>query len=221
MAGDAELFVSLAHYTVLEFLTSPNILRTRVSAFAMTETAIDSQFGISVLQQAIAANPEGTSADWVRNREAYCLTLGAALNIHACIATPEAKELFVRYIDPSSPHYRRFEAIQERATCSDAELSIYFWVRRLPAKFFTADEHSAKEHAARVLLNLVALNYRSGLGLEEFLPFVLRGSPQFTVDHLLKTRVSAVILDKDPEAEGHVVVETYFEGEVGDWRADL
>ncbi|KAK4444242.1 hypothetical protein QBC34DRAFT_360671 [Podospora aff. communis PSN243] len=222
--GDAKLFVSLAHYTVLEFLTSPNILQSHVSCFATTEAAINSQFGMSVLQQAVAANPNGTSCDWVYDREAYCLTLGAALNIHeiyAFITTPEAKELFVRYIDPSSPHYRRFEAIQEHATCSDEEFSSYFWLRRLPAKVFITNEQSVKEHAARVLLSLVALGYTPGHGLEELLPYVLRGSQQFTVEDLLKTKVSAVLLDRDPETEGYAVMETHFEGEVGDWRTDL
>ncbi|KAK0624035.1 hypothetical protein B0T14DRAFT_426755 [Immersiella caudata] len=47
---NSDLFVSLAHYTVLVFLTSPHILQTRVSAFPMSERTVGSQFGISILR---------------------------------------------------------------------------------------------------------------------------------------------------------------------------
>ncbi|KAF5622406.1 heterokaryon incompatibility protein het-E-1 [Fusarium sp. NRRL 25303] len=68
--GGQDLYVSLAHYTVLEFL--------------------------SVLKQALAADPEGTNTDWIHDREAYCLTLGCALYIHDILADSDLQDLFLR-----------------------------------------------------------------------------------------------------------------------------
>ncbi|KAK0647123.1 hypothetical protein B0T16DRAFT_458984 [Cercophora newfieldiana] len=214
--NDGDMFVSLAHYTVLEFLTSPRILQTPVYEFAISEADIEHQFGISVLRQALAADPDGAGTDWARDREAYCLTLGCALNEGlTCLDSDHIRELFVRYIDPSQPHYRRFRGIQERAARSRKDGSGFFRLRRLPAEFVCTPGDGERQHAARILYNLLLLQYQPGQGMEQFLPFILQGSLETSrIGDLLETKVSGMIIDSDSEAEGDALVEVHFDDEV-------
>ncbi|KAF4339648.1 ankyrin repeat [Fusarium beomiforme] len=76
-----DLYVSLTHYTVLEFLLSPHVSQTNFAFFAMSSELIRLEFARTVFKQALAADPKGTSTDWIHDREAYCLTLGCALYI--------------------------------------------------------------------------------------------------------------------------------------------
>jgi len=218
---DADLFVSLAHYTVLEFLTSPHTPNTSVSYFAMSELAVDHEFAMGVLRQALAVDPEGTGTDWARDREAYCLTLGCALNIHTCLAKAEAKDLFVQYIDPSKPHYRRFRGIQQRATCRNRDGSFSFWLRRLPAEFIGTPEDGEAEHAARILFNLFMLKYLPGREMEDFIPFICWGGPvTIRIQDVLGTTASGIFLTTDTQLAGGSMVERHFHGEVRDWDED-
>lgn len=111
-AEDAsKLFVSLAHYTVLEFLMSPHIADTPVSCFALDTPTVEIEFARSLLGQALAADPCGRGVDWVRDREAYCLTPGATLKLGYHL-DDEARRLYLRYLCPTALHYVRFPRLQ-------------------------------------------------------------------------------------------------------------
>jgi hypothetical protein len=104
------------------------------------------------------------SADWVNDREPYCLTLGPALYFDKFSDRPDIQNLFIEYFNPSSPHFARIADIQTRiAFGSDWTAKVYF-VRRLPVQIY---ENSAPKqplvHAA-TLLNILMI---AGLGLAE------------------------------------------------------
>ncbi|KAF5586691.1 ankyrin repeat [Fusarium pseudocircinatum] len=130
---DQDLYVSLAHYTVLEFLVSPHVFQPNFAFFAMSPELIRLKFAKSVLNQALAADPKGTNTDWIHDREAYCLTLGCALYMHDILADSDLQDLFLRYINPCAPHYSRFEAIQSKIIQSDEDSRCYF-LRHIPAR---------------------------------------------------------------------------------------
>ncbi len=71
--GESTFFVSLAHYSVLEFLQSRQIRQSRINYFTLLDGVVLQNFAASVLKQALDAGPTGGSADWVNDREVYCL----------------------------------------------------------------------------------------------------------------------------------------------------
>jgi hypothetical protein len=158
--NESDSFVSLAHYTVTEFLYSPLIYQTPVFFFALSNDVTDSEFTKSVLRQAIQADPADTSADWVYDREAYCLTLVPAL-------TPpdiEADRLFLDYLNPKNPHFRRIYSIQKRImTREDAEQVYYLRYLPFSINLFNDYEDIALGTQAKILLNLLALGFHGSL----------------------------------------------------------
>ncbi|KAK4214916.1 hypothetical protein QBC37DRAFT_420170 [Rhypophila decipiens] len=124
-------FVSMAHYTVVEFLASDRILASPVRWCFMRPVDIADEFSRSVIRQSLTADPAGTSADWVRDREPYCLTLVPLVLQNINIDNPEMLDLCVRYFLPTSPHYSRLGQIQAHLVtgCEDAQS---FLMARLP-----------------------------------------------------------------------------------------
>lgn len=150
----ANSYVTLAHYTVWEFLTSEHILSTPVSHFAMSTTAVRRDFATSILRHALAADPEGTEADWRRDRVPYCLVLGCALKSVRYLQTPEDVQLVLQFLDPCKPHYRRFRAVQERASQpDDDDWAFQFAVLQIPAEFHVPEGSGGRNHLAELLLN--------------------------------------------------------------------
>jgi len=192
---DTEFFVSLAHYTVMEFLESPYIRATSVSYFALPQDLIESEFGTSVLQQALAASPQGTETDWIYDREAYCLTLGCALNRRAHLANVETGGLFIQYLTPSSPHFSRFRAIQERIA-HDKEASDIYYLRHLPAQILHNSASDMHGNSAETLMNILLLPDSWPLGLKT-LPLVQRlvVSSGTDIRDLLRTKISGITID--------------------------
>ncbi|KAM7214960.1 hypothetical protein V8F06_009637 [Rhypophila decipiens] len=86
-------FVSIAHYTVMEFLASDRILASPVRWCFMRLVDIADEFSRSVIRQSLAADPAGSSADWVRDREPYCLTLVPLVLQNINIDNPEMLDL--------------------------------------------------------------------------------------------------------------------------------
>lgn len=158
-ADDGELYVSLSHYTVLEFLLSPHIIETPVAYFSLSLELIRSQFASNVLKQALTANPEGVSTDWVHDREVYCLTLACALDMDDIQTKPELQDLFLQYLAPSSLHYTRFGAIQSRIILSIDYSSEYFLKHTAASFKWTAAlaQHSQIYTSAATLLNFLLL----------------------------------------------------------------
>jgi len=115
-------FVEIAHYTVMEFLVSDRIADRPAPWFSMASINIMEEFFRSVLRQSLAANPAGTSADWVRDREPYCLTLVPLIIPLVDVAKPDILDLCARYLLPTSPHFPRLGRIQGHLAtgCSDA-----------------------------------------------------------------------------------------------------
>nr|RBQ97257.1 hypothetical protein FVER53263_06745 [Fusarium verticillioides] len=91
-----DLYVSLAHYTVLEFLVSPHVFQPNCAFFTMSLELVRLKFAKSVLRQALEADPKGTSTDWIHDREAYCLTLGCALDMYEILADSDLPDLLLR-----------------------------------------------------------------------------------------------------------------------------
>ncbi|KAG4283041.1 hypothetical protein FPRO06_09714 [Fusarium proliferatum] len=194
--GGQDLYVSLAHYTVLEFLVSPHVFQPNFAFFAMSPELIRLKFAKSVLKQALAADPEGTNTDWIHDREAYCLTLGCALYIHDILAESDLQDLFLRYINPCSPHYSRFEAIQSKIVQSDENSSCYF-LRHIPARFHCSETKDTCFGSAEALMNLLLLRHQSiQKGLMPMIRRLLEGRP---VQELLDVRVTATFLDEADE----------------------
>jgi hypothetical protein len=170
--------VSLAHYTVMEFLVSPIILKTPVSQFALDEVTIFNEFALSCLKQALSADPEGTSTDWDRDREAYCLTLVCALGLRFQYFAnkPDIQGLLIQYYDPSASHFARLPAIQDRIVHSQG-VSQNYMLRRLPVLAGAVHSVTQTQLRALAMLNLLCasgapellLRYMEGRSAQELL----------------------------------------------------
>lgn len=189
-------YVRLAHYTVWEFLASSHISSTRVSQFAMSTDVVHREFAISILRQALSADPEGTGADWRRDREAYCLVLGCVFWSKMFLQTPEDLDLFFEFLNPSNPHYRRFRAIQIFALeHEESEMSSNFYVLALPWKFHVPQGSGMRSHMAEVLFNTRCLSMWIGDGNEAYegLPPIGRLS-QDGINQLGQQRVAGTFI---------------------------
>lgn len=152
-----DVFVSLAHYTVLEFLESPSIVQTSASNFALTAEIIDTEFTTSVLRQAINACPEKMEADWMNDREAYCLTLACALPDNVFSNKPNVQELFIEYFDPARPHYRRIHAIQKNTFLGNDWSFRGFYINHLPIQVQEISRSRQPVGQAATLLNILLI----------------------------------------------------------------
>ncbi|KAK8133745.1 hypothetical protein PG984_005757 [Apiospora sp. TS-2023a] len=130
--------VTLAHYTVMEFLNSPFIHETDVSYFALPSSVIRDEFTESILRQAVNADPQACA------RIKYGGTSGHV-------------DLMLKYCDPRRPHYSRFAAMQKFLGELDGGWTFYF-IYGLPDYQFQG--HPAPETAgeAGLLLNLLLVN---------------------------------------------------------------
>jgi hypothetical protein len=207
----AELYVSLAHYTVLEFLTSRHILQTPVSYFALNYNVLGPEFARSVLSQALAANPRGGSNDWVTDREAYCLTLGASLKTRGYLANASTRRLYLRYISPAEPHYARFGPLQTEFA-EDREHSTTFYLNALPREYYEPLDGGGRTPAAETLLNLQLLQYGRRTNAD-MLAELLAGRP---VEALLEAKVRLYVREADYTQElVEARPEGIYEGTVG------
>ncbi|KAK3377117.1 hypothetical protein B0T24DRAFT_523598 [Lasiosphaeria ovina] len=210
--------ITLAHYTVWEFLTSSHILSTRVSQFAVSTQAVYRDFATSVLRQALSADPEGEGTDWRRDRDAYCLVLGCALKSDRYLQTPEDLELYFRFLDPCNPHYRRFRAIQSRALHSPSDRAYRFSILKIPAEFRAPEGAGERNYMAEVLLNARLLNdWMPGehAAYTTHLPPVGR-LPQHEIEELGNQRAAGIFLGLDAKARDQ---EIGFDGKVWDIEA--
>ncbi|KAI3580999.1 hypothetical protein IWW34DRAFT_831548 [Fusarium oxysporum f. sp. albedinis] len=214
-ATDGEyLYVSLAHYTVLEFLVSPHVFQPNFAFFAMSPELIRLKFAKSVLKQALATDPKGTSTDWVHDREAYCLTLGCALYLHDILAETDLQDLFMRYINPSSPHYSRFEAIQSKIVQSDEGSRCYF-LRQIPARIHCSATGDTCYGTAAALMNLLLL--WNGSIKTELTPMIRRLLNGKQIQDLLDTKVTVTFLarsEEEMEEAGNGLCENTSDGPV-------
>lgn len=204
---DGALVVSLAHYTVLEFLTSPHILQTRVAFFSLPLATIDSEFAVSVLRQALAADAAGTSASWEHDREAYCLTLGAALG---SFGGDEVQRLLVQYLNPASPHYARFCAIQERIQLDDND-SFGFYLGNLPGAVSSPSAPGGHDVAAEVLMNILLLPDPMLFHMSNIISFVKKSSGGRSLRDLLDVSITGFSVEGSPNGE---LKRVFFEGTV-------
>jgi hypothetical protein len=210
-ANPAELFVSVAHYTVLEFLISDQILQTPVSYFSLNYDVLENEFARSVLSQAVLANPRGGSNDWVTDREAYCLTLGASLKRRGYLASASTRNLYLRYISPVEPHYVRFGTLQDEFV-NDREHSTTFYLNALPREYYEPLDGGGRTPAAETLLNLQLLQYGRRTN-PDMLAELLAGRP---VEALLEAKVRLYVREADYTQElVEARPEGVYEGTVG------
>ncbi|KAK8862630.1 ankyrin repeat protein [Apiospora arundinis] len=144
--------VTLAHYTVAEFLTSSFISETDVSCFALSRSTIVAEFAESVIRQAVDADPQGAGVSWLHDREAYCLTLAPALIMDE--EWPDVVGLSLRYCDPRSPHYSRILRVANFLTEIPDGWSFYFIYNMSQ---YHLEDHPTPDTAgeASLLLNLL------------------------------------------------------------------
>jgi len=176
-----ELFVSLAHYTVEEFLSSELILSTPVSFYSLSGS-FEAEYCLSALRQALGADPMDQDDNWITNREAYCLVLSCCANQRDDMARiPGALGMIERYYDPTGRHFRRIQAIQDRIgrDKSDA-LAYYVWTLASDVRNASTGEGNG---AAGVLLNLLLGSSPIGM-LNSF-------STGKDIESLLRTRLTA------------------------------
>jgi hypothetical protein len=158
LTGHSNL-VSLAHYTVLEFLASSLIHKTVVSQFALDEVTIFNEFALSCIKQALSANPEGRATDWERDREAYCLTLVCALGLRFDYFAHrfDIQDLLIQYYEPTSNHFARLPAIQQRIIhCQD--VSRHYMLGRLPLLRDAIHGLTESQIRAATMLNLLCVS---------------------------------------------------------------
>ncbi|RYO78800.1 hypothetical protein DL764_010087 [Monosporascus ibericus] len=151
------LFVHLAHYTVVEYLSSPLILETPIAFFALSIESVEAEFALSVIRQALGADPMGTATDWVHDREAYCLTLGCA-QLSRLANYREIQDMSIRYYQPESPHYRRFRAIQKRISLTQADVSRAYLLTSLVARNLGDPALRNLHNDAIALMNILRLH---------------------------------------------------------------
>jgi len=202
--------VALAHYTVLEFLTSPHILQTSVAFFSLPIAAIESEFAVSVLRQAVTADPTGTSASWVHDREAYCLTLGCALGSFMLDGN-ETHNLFMQYLTPVNPHFARFGAIQERIRL-DENCSRGFYLGYLPGAVYSPSAPGGHDVAAELFLCVLLLPER----FHNSLPFVEKLAGGRSLQDLLEVVIAGFFVTEDD----FVLSRRPFHGTVRDIAGD-
>jgi hypothetical protein len=181
VAGHSNL-VSLAHYTVLEFLASSLIHKTAVSQFALDKATIFNEFALSCIKQTLSANPEGQATDWERDREAYCLTLVCALGLRFDYFANrfDIQDLLIRYYDLTSAHLARLPAIQRRIIECRGR-SRYYMLGRVPllrAATYLLTE--SQVHAATMLNLLCASQF-------DLVPQFMKGKNSM---QLLEARIS-------------------------------
>ncbi|EWG46180.1 hypothetical protein FVEG_06745 [Fusarium verticillioides 7600] len=193
-----DLYVSLAHYTVLEFLVSPHVFQPNCAFFTMSLELVRLRFAKSVLRQAIEADPKGTSTDWIHDREAYCLTLGCALDMHEILADSDLLDLFLRYMNPCAPHYARFEAIQSQIVQSDQDSRCYF-LRHIPARVEWATTENEIGRLGAALMNILLLQHQSIQ--RELMPLIRRLLSGRQLHELLNATVTATFLDEADEED--------------------
>lgn len=201
--------VSLAHYTVLEFLTSAHILQTGVAFFSLSIEAIESEFAVSVLRQAIEADPVATSASWEHDREAYCLTLGCAL---IKFGGSELHPLLMQYLNPANPHFVRFNAIQERIHRHDNN-SFGFYLGYLPGALCSPSAPGRHDVAAETLLNVLLLPDR----FDHLLLQVQQLAGDRDLRGLLDVQVAGFFVENTPD---HGLGRRPFQGTVGEVAAN-
>jgi hypothetical protein len=154
-------FVTIAHYTVMEFLASERIAASSVRHFALSSGEIGDEFDESVLRQALAADPAGTSVDWVREREPYCLTLVPLIAVRLNAKNPRVLDRWTAYFQPTSPHFPRIGRIQlYLATgCLPAQS---FYMAQLPVRHsaLPPSTYQGNSPEALALLGMVVTNNR-------------------------------------------------------------
>ncbi|KAI3332233.1 hypothetical protein HD806DRAFT_186541 [Xylariaceae sp. AK1471] len=204
LSDHTNLFVNLAHYTVVEFLSSSVIHQTSVSYFALSDKDIDAEFTTSVIRQALDADPNQSITDWVHDREAYCLTLGCAIYSPEFSSSPCIDDLFIQYSNPSKPHYRRFRDIQERVV-SNRDVSWCYRVKNLVTRNVGDGLLVNLHNDAITLLNLTIMKDLNLL--ERFL------DQRHTAD-LFRTHLSLTFMEGFEEDEEDVATEVLYEGTI-------
>ncbi|KAM3530793.1 hypothetical protein NHJ13051_001233 [Beauveria bassiana] len=150
-------FVKIAHRTVVDFLVSERIGATTAQFFSMTWTGVTNDFFKSVLRQALAADPASPSADWIRDREAYCLTLVPAMMPNPEKLDEAVLDACVAYFLPTSPHYPRLRLIQYYL-CGGCSFAKSYYLARLPVHHpgLPASEYQANDPYAWAMLGMMA-----------------------------------------------------------------
>ncbi|KAH8913014.1 hypothetical protein BR93DRAFT_906681 [Coniochaeta sp. PMI_546] len=152
--ADSELFVSLAHYTVREFLESAHIQKTNVAFFSLPLTTTTFEFTQSVLRQALYSDPTSSATDWVVDREAYCLALSCAIYCTALNARLDIQDLFLGYYNPSMPHYRRILSIQQRLLGTFDHSSRHYLLQYLPVRILLLSTMEKAPDCISTVLNI-------------------------------------------------------------------
>ncbi|OIW32698.1 hypothetical protein CONLIGDRAFT_642393 [Coniochaeta ligniaria NRRL 30616] len=155
--ADTELFVSLAHYTVREYLESPLILETNTAIFSLPPTTTLFEFTQSVLRQALDSDPTSSATDWIVDREAYCLTLACAIYHADMIARPDIQDLFLEYLNPNKPHYRRISVIQQRLLENFDDNSRHYFLQYLPTRVLSRSTMDKAPDCIATLLNIILI----------------------------------------------------------------
>ncbi|KAK4171177.1 hypothetical protein QBC36DRAFT_102088 [Triangularia setosa] len=159
IADGASCWVSLAHYTAREFLTSSHILSTPTCGFSLSTEAAARQFAISILRNALAAHPEGSGTDWRRDREAYCLVVRCVLLWSLWLQSPDDLDLLYQFLNPHEPHYPRFRSIQARVLRDQQDFSSHcFYVLAIPTEFRVPIGADERDSTAEVVLNAQLIN---------------------------------------------------------------
>ena len=205
-------FVRIAHYTVMEFLISGRIAASPARWCSMASVDIADGFFRSVLRQALTADPTGASADWVRDREPYCLTLVPRIIRLVDITNPDIIDLCIRYFLPTSPHYPRLRRIQEHLAtgCSDAQT---FYVAGLPVcdPTLPPSEYQHNDQNAWALSGMLSCNKKLAVAFMRTLGW--------SHDEAAGKRLVASFLDGREDGTARFLTYRGTLGQLDQWRA--
>ena len=199
-------FVTFAHYTVMEFLSSERLSASPAAQFSLASKATAQEFRNSVLRQALASDPTGTSTDWIRDREPYCLTLVPLIMRRMEGIDPTFFEQCIPYFHPASPHYPRIGRIQQYLATGSTEAQSFYMAQMpvYPSELTPPADHF-NDPTTWAILSMVASR-------NENLARLLAAKANFDRSGALAHEVVACFIDGDEnnnDKEGEAVVRTY------------
>ncbi|KAB5576232.1 hypothetical protein GE09DRAFT_1185021 [Coniochaeta sp. 2T2.1] len=153
-APDSDLIVSLAHYTVSEFLQFSVILETHVASFSLPLTTTIFEYTASVLCQALQSDPTSPVRLIEADRETYCLIQAGFLSSKIVHHRPDILDLFLAYFNPNNPHYRRFQSIKQQLIEQHVHGPWRWLILYLPSKILLASTMDKPPDWLATVLNL-------------------------------------------------------------------
>jgi hypothetical protein len=230
--------VSFAHYTVLEFLNSAQILGSSAASFAVTSQSKDFDLAEIMLREAFNQQPEYSfdiedqlqSDDKIAelfetNFNVYCIersTYYLFKKSHELSQVDKLSLLVFELLNPSRPHFKHFSATAWHAWHNEKSaekfIGIDFMVlakrERVKDLFWSLNKHPSSAETG-ILLSLLLLTQDKDLVLvSKFLPGI-------SVQEVLKDQVDFIIHRREDDGTDSKWNQIHFHGSIIELFAQL